>query len=75
MSKSNKHRNAEHGDRPASFNHEPAPLKSFWDAPGADLDMFTRWIKLSDELLGAKWTGRKKAANGRRGRPLAPCCA
>ena len=75
MSMPNEHRNAEHTDRPASLNHNPASVMSFWDAPNADVDMFTRWIQLSDEVLGANRNVRKKAANRRRSRPLAPCCA
>jgi hypothetical protein len=76
MSMPNEHRNAEHTNRPASFNPNPASVMSFWDAPNTDLDMFTRWIKLSDEVLGANPNVSKKAGNGRRrSRPLAPCCA
>jgi len=75
MSMPNGHRNAEHTDRPTSFNPNPASVMSFWDAPNAELDMFTRWIKLSDEVLGANRNVSKKAANRRRSRPLAPCCA
>jgi hypothetical protein len=75
MSMPNEHRNAEHTDRPASFNHNPASVMSFWDAPNADLDMFTRWIKLSDEVLGANRKVRKKTANRGRRQPVASCCA
>lgn len=75
MSMPNEHRNAEHNDRPAPFNHNPTSVMSFWDAPNADVDMFTRWIKLSDEVLGANRAARKKAVNGRRRHSVAPCCA
>ena len=66
MSMPNEHRNAEHADRPASLNHNPASVMSFWDAPNADVDMFTRWIKLSDAALCASSKARKKAASRSR---------
>ena len=75
MSMRNEHRNADHADRPASLNHNPASVMSFWDAPNADVDMFTRWIKLSDEVLAANRAARKKTTNGRRRHSVAPCCA
>jgi hypothetical protein len=73
MSMPNQHR-AEHTDRPASLNHNSGSVISFWDAPTDDLDMFTRWIKLSDDALDAHRGARKKAANHRRRRPVAFGC-
>lgn len=72
MSMPNKHRNAEHTDRTGSFTHNLASViaachaSDSWDAPDAELDMFSRWIKLSDEVLAASRKARKKVANFRR---------
>ena len=66
MSMPNEHRNAKHTDQSASFNHDPAKIMSPWDAPNADVDMFTRWIKLSDAALCASSKARKKAASRSR---------
>ena len=66
MSIRNEHRNAEHIGRPA-FNLNAASIMAFcnapdfWDAPNDEVDMFTRWIRLSDKLLAAN--SRKKAAS------------
>jgi hypothetical protein len=73
MSMPNQHP-AEHTDRPASLNHNSDSVISFWDAPTDDLDMFTRWIKLSDEALDTHRGARKKAANHRRRQPVAFGC-
>lgn len=70
----NEHRNAEYTDRPAPFSTKPMSVISLWDAPTDDLDMFSRWIRLSDEAL-ANRTARKKAAKRRRRLPIASCCA
>jgi hypothetical protein len=67
-----KHRNAEHTDRTGSFTHNLASVvaachgSDSGDTPDAELDMFSRWIKLSDELLAAGRKARKKVANFRR---------
>lgn len=74
MPTSNEHRNAEHTDRAASINHNPATVMSRSEAPDADVDMFTRWIHLSDDLLSAHHHASKKAANRRRRRPLTSGC-
>ena len=64
----NGHRNAEHTERPFSFKPNVASIialcraPNFWDTPHAELDMFSRWIKLSDQALAANRNTRKKAA-------------
>ncbi|MCU1269092.1 MAG: hypothetical protein JWN74_386 [Acidobacteriaceae bacterium] len=73
MSRPNEHPHAEHTDRPAPFNHNPANVLSLWDAPNADVDMFTRWIQLSDDVLSAH-RDAKKAAQPRRRRPVTSRC-
>jgi hypothetical protein len=81
MSMPNKHRNAEHTNRPGSFTHNLASVipachgSDICDAPDAELDMFSRWIKLSDELLAAGRKARKKAANFRRRQETHPSTA
>lgn len=68
----NAHRNAGQTDRPFPFNLNAMSIIAFCraidsgDAPAAELDMFSRWIKLTDDLLDANWKPRKKMAN--RGR-------
>ena len=69
----NGHRNAGQTDRSFSFNLNAMSIIAFCraidsrEAPTAELDMFSRWIKLSDDLLAANWKPRKKVANrGRR---------
>lgn len=69
------HRNAEYTDRRAPFNAQPVSLISLWDAPNDDLDMFSRWIRLSDKALVANRNTRKKAAKCHRRNPVASCCA
>ena len=55
----NENRDAEHTNRPFSFKPNAAsmvalcPPPNFWDAPSAELDMFSRWIRLSDRALAA----------------------
>jgi hypothetical protein len=73
MSRPNEHRNAEHTDRATSFSHNPATVMSRWDAPNADVDMFTRWIQLSDDVLSAH-SDAKQAAQRRRRRPVTSRC-
>lgn len=68
MSIQNEHRNAEYMDRAGSFNPNLASIiafchaPDFCDAPDVELDMFSRWIKLSDEALAAGRRSRKRAA-------------
>ena len=68
---SNEHCNAERTDR-SGFNSNPASVISFcaapnsWELPNAELDMFSRWIKLSDDALAANPKSRKKARPNRR---------
>jgi hypothetical protein len=68
----NGHRNARQTDRSFPFNLNAMSIIAFCraidsgDAPAAELDMFSRWIKLTDDLLDAHCKPRKKAAN--RGR-------
>ncbi len=70
----NGHCNAEQTDRSFPFNLNAMSIMAFChaidsgDAPTAELDMFSRWIKLSDDLLAANWKARKKAANRSRGK-------
>jgi len=67
MSMPNEHRNADYTDRSVSFNSNVANVISFcdapnsWDVSNAELDMFTRWIKLSDAALCAGSKARRKA--------------
>jgi hypothetical protein len=68
----NGHRNAEHTNRPFSFNPSIAGIMALcrgpilWEDPAAEVDMFSRWIKLTDDLLAANRKPRKKPAT--RGR-------
>jgi hypothetical protein len=68
----NDHRNPEHSDRPFSFKANAASIvalcrpPNFWDAPNAELDMFTRWIRLSDRALAANQGIRKKLGSRER---------
>ena len=49
--------NAEHTTRFGSCDENRSTVFSFcdaagsWDAPAAELDMFSRWIKLADDAL------------------------
>lgn len=51
--------NAEHTNRSFFFTPTVANViafcraPNFWDAPTAELDMFSRWIRLSDRALAA----------------------
>ena len=53
------HRKPEHSNPPFSFKANAASIvalcrpPNFWDAPNAELDMFSRWIRLSDRVLAA----------------------
>jgi hypothetical protein len=76
MSIPNEHRNAEHTERVVSFNPSPVSTGSICDAPGSwdapdPVDMFSRWIKLSDDALAANRKARKKGASRNR-RALGP---
>jgi hypothetical protein len=67
----NEHRNAEHTNRSEAFNADAPSMFAFryspksWDAPAPELDMFTRWIRLSDKALAAH-RHKKPATRGRR---------
>jgi len=67
------HCNAEHTNRAFFFTPTVANIiafcrvPNFWDAPTAELDMFSRWIRLSDRVLAADQNTRKKSRDrGRR---------
>lgn len=68
----NGHCNAEHTNRPFSFQPSVAAVialcraPNFWDSPTAELDMFSRWIQVADKALAASARFRKKAANRSR---------
>lgn len=68
----NRHRNAERRDRSFTFNLNATSILGFCravDAPRAasvEPDMFSRWIKLSDDLLDKSWKSGRKAANTAR---------
>lgn len=68
----NEPRDAQHTNRPSFFMPTVANViafcraPNFWDAPTAELDMFSRWIRLSDRVLAADQNARKQSA--RRGR-------
>lgn len=69
----NGHRNAEQTDRSFPFNLNAMSIMAFChaidsgNAPTAELDMFSRWIRLSDDLLAAsRKTGKKLANRSRR---------
>ncbi len=78
MTTRNQHQNAAHANQFGSSNNNQATVFSFcdapnsWDAPVAELDMFTRWIKLSDEALAASCKVRK-AVTRRRDNVGASC--
>jgi hypothetical protein len=64
---------AENTNRPFFFTPTVANViafcraSNFWDAPTAELDMFSRWIRLSDRVLAADQKARKQSArHGRR---------
>jgi hypothetical protein len=64
----NRQRNAERTNRSFPFNLNAMSILGFCRAidsrnvPAAEPDMFSRWIKLSDDLLDANWKPKKKAA-------------
>jgi hypothetical protein len=66
-------RSAEHASRPFFFTPTVANVitfcraSNFWDSPTSELDMFSRWIRLSDRALAADQKTRKQS--GSRGRP------
>jgi hypothetical protein len=72
MGMPNHHRNAEHTDRAFPFNLNAMSIMAFCHAidygypPATELDMFSRWIRLSDDLLAANWKPGKKLANRKR---------
>ena len=58
---------AENTNRPFFFTPTVANVIAFWDVPTAELDMFSRWIRLSDRVLAADQKARKQSArHGRR---------
>ena len=69
---SNGNGNAEHTNRTFSFNPSMANIIAFcrgsilWDGPTAELDMFSRWIKLSDRALAANQSTRKQSRSRAR---------
>jgi hypothetical protein len=63
MSSQNEHCNADHLDRPASCNPNPVSVIYSWDLPNDDLDMFSRWIRLSDEALAGNRNATRKVGN------------
>jgi len=70
----NGHCNAEQTNRPFSFQPNVATVialcraPNFWDSPTAELDMFSRWIRVADNALATSARLRKKAANRSRAR-------
>jgi hypothetical protein len=65
--------NAEHTNRSFFFMPTVANViafcraPNFWDAPTAELDMFSRWIRLSDRALAAnRNSGGQSRTRGRR---------
>jgi hypothetical protein len=68
----NGHCNAEHTNRPFSFQPNVAAFialcraPNFWDSPTAELDMFSRWIQVADKALATSARFRKKAADRSR---------
>jgi hypothetical protein len=73
MFMTNGHCNAESTNRPSFFTPTVANIiafcraPNFWDASTAELDMFSRWIKLSDRVLAASQNTRKQSRDrGRR---------
>jgi len=70
----NAHHEAEHTDRSFPFNLSAISILGFCraidagHAPAADPDMFTRWIRLSDDLLAANWKRGKKVGKRNRGK-------
>jgi hypothetical protein len=61
-------------DRSSSFNLNTMSIIAFCRAidsgssPTSEPDMFSRWIKLSDDLLAANWKPRKRLASRSRGK-------
>jgi hypothetical protein len=71
---------AEHANRPFFFTPTVANViefcraSNFWDAPTAELDMFSRWIRLADRALAANQkTSNKSGSRGRRKCPSLFC--
>ena len=68
----NHHRNAEHTDRAFPFNLNAMSIMAFCHAidygnlPAAELDMFSRWIRLSDRALEANQNTGKPSGSRRR---------
>lgn len=66
----NVHHNAERTER--SLNLNAMSILAFCRAidcgksPATELDMFSRWIRLSDDLLAANWQPLKKVAKRSR---------
>ena len=70
---SNEHRNTQHAGRTGSVNPNPAGVISScaapdsWDESAAEIDMFSRWIKISDEVLApTAYAGNKRVSRCRR---------
>lgn len=69
----NGRRNAEHTNRPFAFNLNAISIIAFCRAidygnpPATELDMFSRWIRLSDRALAASQnTAKRSGSRGRR---------
>ena len=68
----NGHRNADHTDRSFYSNLSAMSIMTFCravdtrNAPATEPDMFSRWIRLTDDLLAASWKPRKRSANRNR---------
>lgn len=60
MSSQDEHCNPDHMTRPASSKPDPVSVIYFRGQPNDDLDMFSRWIKLSDEALAANRNATRK---------------
>ena len=66
------HSKADHTNRSFPFNSSVSSIVTFCreaifsDGPFSELDMFSRWIKLSDQALAAHQNTRKQS--GTRGR-------
>lgn len=71
MSMPNEHRTADHTNRPEAFNPDATSIFALQysaqsrEASTGELDMFTRWIRLSDRAL-AVHRHKKAAGRGRR---------
>ena len=68
----NAHRNPEQTGRSFPFNLNAMSIMAFCcaidrgNSPATELDMFSRWIRLSDDLLAANWQPLKKVAKRSR---------